>query len=75
MHENKSVTALATITGMLLLKIPNSNHKAVPNVKMEYMSNEIPEVSFVRMVCIACGKKEKVVQAAATNPNIVIEFK
>ena len=38
------------------------------------MDNEIPEVSFVRIVLMACGRKEAVVQKAAVRPKIVILF-
>lgn len=46
----------------------------VPVVKMMYMYSEIPEVSLVLIVLIACGKKDKVVQKAATNPVMEIQF-
>jgi hypothetical protein len=67
-----SVTALAAVTGILLLNKPNKNHNKVPNVKSEYIDNEMPDVSLVRMVLTACGKKETVVQNAAINPVIVM---
>lgn len=35
---------------------------------MAYMAAEMEEVSFVRIVLMACGKKERVVQIAATMP-------
>jgi len=44
----------------------------VPTVKSEYIETEILEVSFVRMVFIACGRKEMVVQKAAIRPIMVI---
>ena len=68
------VTKLAAVTGILLLNAPKTNHKNVPNVNNPYMESEMPDVSFVRMVLIACGKKESVVQNAATSPIIVIVF-
>lgn len=37
-----------------------------------YIDSEMLLVSFVRMVLMACGKKEKVVQAAARRPIMVI---
>jgi len=36
------------------------------------MNSEIALVSFVRIVLIACGKKETVVKNAANKPSIVI---
>jgi hypothetical protein len=71
---NISVTALATITGILLLNIPNNNQANVPGAKSEYMNKEMPAVFFVRMVFNACGKKEAVVKNAATNPRSVMLF-
>ena len=68
------VTKLAAVTGILLLSAPNSNHKNVPSVNNPYMESEMPDVSFVRMVLIAWGNKESVVQNAATSPIIVIVF-
>jgi hypothetical protein len=44
----------------------------VPNVNKEYIDNEIPLVSFVLMVCKACGRKERVVQKAAIKPMMVV---
>jgi len=40
----------------------------VPSVKSAYIESEILEVSLVRIVLMACGKNEKVVQAAASRP-------
>ena len=65
---------MAKITGKLLVIIPKANHKTVPIVNNEYIDNEIPLVSFVLMVFIACGKKESVVQNAANKPMIVVMF-
>jgi len=73
MQAKSSVTALAIITGILLLKSPNRNQSRVPNAKREYINREMPLVSFVRMVLIACGKKDAVVNMAAAKPKIVIE--
>jgi 5'(3')-deoxyribonucleotidase len=71
---NTMVTALAAATGMLLVSSPNTNQHKVPNAKSEYINNEIPDVSFVRMVFNACGRKEIVVKNAAIKPIIVIIF-
>lgn len=38
---------------------------------MAYMPNEMPEVSFVLMICQACGTKDSVVKMAAMNPIII----
>lgn len=69
-----SVTALATTSGKLLLNRPKRNHSKVPVAKREYINNEMPVVSFVRIVLIACGRNEAVVNKAAAKPKIVIEF-
>ena len=66
------VTALATVTGILWVYMPNSNQSVVPIVKSEYIYSEMPEVFFVRIVLMAWGKKEIVVQAAAAKPKIVM---
>lgn len=68
------VTALATTTGILLVSKPKSNHPTVPNAKREYINSEMPEVSFVRMVFIACGRNDTVVKKAAAKPITVITF-
>ena len=64
---------MAIITGILSLKMPKIIHNSVPAVNNKYMYRDMPEVSFVRMVLIACGKKEVVVQKAAAKPMIVIQ--
>ena len=71
---NTSVTAFAIITGILPLNKPKRNHNKVPDAKSEYMNKEMPLVSFVRMVLIACGRKDAVVKIAAAKPVIVIMF-
>lgn len=62
------------VTGILLVNIPNKSHSKVPAAKSVYIDNEMLLVSFVRMVLIACGKKEVVVKAAAKKPVSVIKF-
>ncbi len=52
--------------------MPNINHNTVPKVNSEYIDKEMPLVSFVLIVCNACGKKESVVQKAAINPMMVV---
>lgn len=74
MTANTRVTALATITGILLLNSPNKNQANVPDAKSEYINKEIPAVFFVRMVFKACGKNEPVVKKAATKPMMVTMF-
>lgn len=69
---NKKVIALATATGKLGDQMPYISHKKVPTVNTMYMESEIPEVSFVRIVFTACGKKEIVVLKAAKKPMISI---
>lgn len=71
---NTSVTALAIITGILLLNSPNKNQASVPDAKSEYINKDIPAVFFVRIVFKACGRKETVVKKAATKPKAVIKF-
>jgi hypothetical protein len=69
---NINVMAFAKATGKLGVMIPYINHMNVPKVNTAYMDKDIPEVSLVRMVFIACGKKEMVVLKAATKPMISI---
>ena len=64
--------ALANATGRLGVMMPYINHINVPKVNTAYMDKDIPDVSFVRMVFMACGKKEMVVLKAATKPMISI---
>ncbi len=68
-----SVMALATSTGILWVNMPNNNHSKVPIVNSQYMDKEMPEVFLVRMVFIAWGINEAVVQMAAAKPIIVIQ--
>jgi hypothetical protein len=71
MTANMSVTKFADVTGIFLLKMPNNSHSNVPNANNEYIDNDMPEVSFVRIVFIACGRNEMVVQHAANKPSMV----
>jgi len=41
-------------------------------VNTAYIDSEIPDVSFVLMVLMACGKKDMVVEKAAVKPIISI---
>ena len=59
---NTMVTALATATGILLLSKPNTSQQKVPGAKREYINNDMPDVSFVRIVFNACGRKDMVVK-------------
>jgi hypothetical protein len=43
-------------------------------VNIRYMLKEIPEVFLVFITLIACGKKERVVKAAAIKLSVVIVF-
>lgn len=65
---------LANSTGMLEVKRPNKNQSRVPNANNAYMLSDIPEVFFVLIVFIACGKKEIVVHKAAASPRMVTLF-
>lgn len=69
-----SVIPLARMIGKSLIKIPYKNHKEIPVVNTAYIPNDKSLVCLVRMVFIACGKNEMVVQVAATNPSKVINF-
>jgi hypothetical protein len=62
--------ALATATGRLGYIMPYISHKKVPTVNTTYMDNDMPDVSFVRIVFTACGKKDIVVLKAAIKPII-----
>jgi hypothetical protein len=44
------VTALAKITGTLLVYIPKMSHKAVPTVNTTYIAAEIEDVFLVRII-------------------------
>ena len=46
----------------------------MPNVNKEYMAEEIAVVSLVRIIFIACGTKDIVVQNAAVIPANAIQF-
>ena len=72
MAAKMNVTEFATVTGMLPLSKPYNNQNNVPLVNNAYMYSEMPEVSFVFMVLIACGRKETVVQNAAISPRMVM---
>jgi hypothetical protein len=65
---------LASATGKLGSIIPYISHNEVPVVNTAYMDNEIPEVSLVRIVLIACGKNEIDVLNAASKPIISIKL-
>jgi hypothetical protein len=67
------VIPLAIHTGRFSVAMPYINHIKVPRVKRIYIYNEIAEVSFVRIVLIAWGKKEEVVRHAANKPIAVIQ--
>ena len=69
---NTNVIALATIIGILLLNIPNKSQSSVPFEKSRYIKSEILCVSFVRIVLMAWGKNEPVVNTAAVNPRMVL---
>jgi hypothetical protein len=60
-----NVITFAIATGRLPLIKPYISHKKVPAVNIAYIDNDMPEVSFVRIVLMACGKNETVVPKAA----------
>jgi hypothetical protein len=52
--------------GKLVVNMPNNNQSNVPTVNKVYITSDMPLVFFVLIILIACGKKEIVVQMAAT---------
>ena len=74
MTANTNITSFAIVTGILLLNRPNRNHNNVPDVKSEYINKDMPPVFFVRIVLMACGRKDAVVSTAAAKPTIVVVF-
>jgi hypothetical protein len=62
------------VTGRLPESNPYINQKKVPVVKRKYMDRDMAEVSFVRMMRMACGRNEMVVQNAARRPIPVMMF-
>ena len=44
---------------------PYSSHSATPSVNAPYMRSEMPDKSFKRKVCKACGTNAPVVNVAA----------
>jgi len=56
------------------MAIPYISHISVPDEKSTYMYNEMADVSFVRMVFMACGKKEDEVKTAAIKPITEVKF-
>ncbi len=56
------------------MKIPYNNHRNIPMVNTEYMLKDRSFVCFVLIVFKAWGKKDMVVQAAASNPSMVTKF-
>ena len=71
-RANTRVMPLARYTGIFPVNKPYNSHISVPNVNSAYMDREMLAVSFVRIVLTAWGKNEKVVQAAASRPIMVI---
>lgn len=64
--------ALAIVMGILSVSMPYTSHIKVPKVKNPYIIADIPEVSLVLMVFMAWGKKDIVVQHAATMAILMI---
>ncbi len=50
------------------------NHRSVPKVNRMYMDSEMEDVSLVRIVFNACGRKDDDVKNAASNPIAGIQF-
>jgi hypothetical protein len=69
---NIRVMPLAIDIDNCFVKMPYMSHKDTPMVNIRYMLKEIPEVFLVLITLIACGKKERVVKAAAIKPIDVI---
>jgi hypothetical protein len=62
---NIRVIAFATATGKLGAITPYMSQNKVPIVNKIYIGREMPEVSLVCIVFMACGKNEAVVPKAA----------
>jgi hypothetical protein len=60
--------------GKACRNIPYINHRNIPILKQISMTNETSFADFDRHVFSICGKKENVVNVAATNPNMLIQF-
>lgn len=50
------------------------NHRSVPKVNRMYIDSEMEDVSLVRIVFNACGRKDDEVKIAASNPITGIQF-
>lgn len=66
-------TTLAAMTGIEPIKKPYAVHSIMPVHKSRYITIETSLVDFVFHVFIACGKKDPVVNTAATKPSAVTE--
>ena len=64
---------LAAINGRSIIINPYINQSAIPVVKIMYINNDIPLVSFVLNILITCGRNAQVVHAAAVKPIIVAQ--
>jgi hypothetical protein len=73
-EASTNINPFASQTGRLLEANPYINHISVPGVNKIYMDKEMEEVSFVRMVFIAWGKKDVDVKTAAHKPITDIQF-
>ena len=65
LNANSPVTMLANIIVLCWVRIPNTNQRQTPKVKIEYIPREIDLVSFVFQINKACGINASVVHIAA----------
>ncbi len=71
MRLKTNVAPLARIMAKSLRKIPYTNHKNTPVMKVSSMTKETSFADFVCHVLIICGRKALVVKVAADNPKTV----
>lgn len=69
-----NVIEFASNTGKSMVSRPYSAHNKIPVVRITYINREISLVFFVFAILITCGRKEIVVQVAASRPMIIIQF-
>jgi len=66
------VIKFAKVTGKLSIKKPYTSQQSTPISKITNINKERLSTDFVFQVLYTCGKKEAVVNTAATNPSISI---
>jgi hypothetical protein len=71
--EIRSVTTLATITGIEEMTMPYHNQSTNPVVMITYIASEISPADRERQILINCGRKDNEVSAPATKPSRMTE--